>query len=358
MVGTCDVVPADGCCGVIPCRLCLEWETYTGIEYGSADFATSSWTGTVGGNAFVSYWQRNEAGECEYIVTFGGYEVYRATCYDGASCRNPSGEVEATVGIETGTLRWSVYEPRELELIDNPETGCRDFFCGSCRCSCECVCVTITEYGGDVITGELCDVAYDCDPPVWAGAVGYYEMSIALGRDQYGECIITATVDGDELEPVSAGGCGSMSATITTPGGDVIQVDCKRCSCEQATPEDICVPCPPGTVYPWLVTVTFPSLGVSEFAANELDPEEDGETTFLYRVEGTYGGYNFMCTFGDCDASVVIYQDDPLVDICLGGGGAGNGVSMEAVECPGDTLTLIYTITCENGSTLTVVISG
>jgi len=242
MVGTCDVVSTDQCCGVIPCVLCIEFETSYDTYNASATFSESTWTGTLNSIAFVSYWERNIAGECEYVVTFGGYEVYRATCYEGASCRNPAGEVGATVGAQSGTLRWSVYEPRELQLIDDPDTGCRDFFCGSCRCSCECLCVVITEYGGDVIRGEICDIAYSCDPPTWAGAVGYYELSLTLGRDQYGNCIITPTVNGVEFSPVAAPGCGSMAATITTPGGDTIAVSCKQCSCEQTGG----CPCCPG----------------------------------------------------------------------------------------------------------------
>lgn len=244
MIEACDAVPADQCCGVIPCTLCLEWEAYgSAIQYGSASFATSSWTGTVGGHSFVSYWQRNYDDECEYIVTLDGHEVYRATCYEGASCRHPAGEVDVTFGDVHGTLRWSVYEPRELELVEDPDTGCRDFFCGECRCSCECVCVTITEYGtGDVITGELCDTSYDCDAPVWSGAIGYSELSIALGRDVSGACIITLTIDGEEQNPVFVTGCASMTATVTLSNGDVIEVACKQCACEQTS----WCPCCPG----------------------------------------------------------------------------------------------------------------
>lgn len=124
------------------------------------------------------------------------------------------------------------------------------------------------------------------------------------------------------------------------------------CCCEE---QDTCVPCPAGTVYPWLVSVSFPSLGVSELAANELDPDEDGETTFLYRVEGTYGGYDFQCTFGDCDASVVVFNGDE--GVCSGGGAEGVGVSMVATSCPPDPLVLVYTIRCSNGSTLEVIIA-
>lgn len=230
-VATCDSGPADKCCGVLPCKLCLEWETYSGIEYGSATLGTATWVGTVGGITFVSYWERNyDTGECEFIVVFNGEEVYRADCYSGASCRNPAGEVSAEVDYETGTLRWSVYEPRELQLIDDPDTGCRDFFCGSCRCSCQCLCVSVREYM-DTTLGEICDIAYPCDAPVWYGTVAGYEISLALGRDEYGECIITPTIDGTEMSPVSAGGCASMSATITLSTGVVIAVQCKQCTC-------------------------------------------------------------------------------------------------------------------------------
>lgn len=256
-IEVCDKNKADGCCGVLPCKLCLEYETYAdGISHGSAEFGSASWTGTVGGISFTAYWERNyESGECEFVVIFGGEEVYRSDCYGGASCRNPTGEAATEINYEAGTLRWSVYEPRELELIDDPETGCRTHFCGSCHCSCECLCVTITEYGGDVITGELCDVAYPCDAPTWAGSIGYYDLSLTLGRDQYGECIITPTIDGVELEPVAAPGCGSMSATFTDADGNVFEVACKECSCTQGT-EDCCYPrCEPLKVNQDLIEV-------------------------------------------------------------------------------------------------------
>lgn len=255
MVGTCDVGSADGCCGVIPCKLCLEWETYEGgISYGSADFATSSWTGTVGGGSFVAYWERSAYDECEFVVTLDGDEFYRATCQDGASCRNPSGEVSAAIGYDEGTLRWSVYEPRELQLTEDPDTGCRDFFCGSCRCSCDCLCVTITDATGDITTGEICDVSYPCDAPVWEGSVGYYELSIALGRDEYGDCIITLTIDGDEQDPVTVTGCADMSATVTLYDGTTIAVSCKQCACA----EDF--PCCPGMTFPDTLSLTLISM--------------------------------------------------------------------------------------------------
>lgn len=223
----------DGCCAVIPCRLCLEWYTYGEPETGTSDLGTDSWVGEVAGIDFEAYWRRNyDTGECEFIVIFGGIEVYRATCYQGASCRNPQGTAEATIEYESGTLSWEVHRPRELALIDDPDTGCRTHFCDECHCSCECLCLTLTEYSGEVKTGEACDTAYDCDPPLWAGSVGYYTLEIALGRDEYGNCVITLTSDGEAQPPVPAPGCGAMSTSVTMPNGDVIDIRCKQCGCE------------------------------------------------------------------------------------------------------------------------------
>lgn len=304
----CDTTSHDGCCGATPCRLCLEWETYAdGIAYGSADFGTSSWTGTVGGGSFVAYWERNTyTDECEFVVTFDGDEVYRATCYEGASCRNPAGEVAASIGYEEGTLRWSVYEPRELALIDDPETGCRDFFCGTCRCTCDCLCVTITEPDGNIIQGELCTSSYPCDPPVWEGTLGYYDLSIALGRDEYtAECTISLTANGEEHEPVFVTGCSDMAASVTLYDGTVISVACKQCAC----PESVCSGCCPEGV-PSTLYVSGGLLGGTILALNCVDKDTglscdvgpcDDATLKTWNgsfVTGWYvmNGYGSLCT--------------------------------------------------------------
>lgn len=308
MVETCDNVPADSCCGVIPCKLCLEWETYSGsISYGSAVFATSSWTGTVGGNAFVSYWESNyETDECEYIVTLDGEEVYRATCYEGASCRDPSGEVEVATAYNEGTLRWSKYEPRELALTVDPDTGCRDFFCGSCRCSCDCLCVTITDVDGDVTTGEICDVSYPCDAPVWEGTVGYYELSIALGRDQYGECTITLTIDGEEQNAVTVTGCADMSATVTLYNGTTIEVVCKQCACEQP---DGC-PCCPGWPLERSANIYFTSI---EQSVNDCVPIiDEQEYSDIFGCVGTALNYPIFQNVGNLLFVRVVCDPDTL----------------------------------------------
>jgi hypothetical protein len=246
MVDVCDFVPADGCCGVIPCVLCIEWETYQdGIVRGSALLDQSVWIGSVAGISFASYWEVNyETGECEYVVIFDGEEVYRASCYEGASCRDPAGEAFATVNYKDGTIRWSVYDPLELPLIDDPDTGCRTYFCDDCRCSCEEICVDVTEVIYDIITqsfsGTLVNTSYPCDPPVWAGRIGNYDLSIALGRDEYGQCILIASVDGYEQEPVLAPGCSAMASVITLADGSMIRVKCKQCECVEQIGDCIC----------------------------------------------------------------------------------------------------------------------
>jgi hypothetical protein len=171
-----------------------------------------------------------QIGECEYIVTLDGEEVYRATCYEGASCRDPGGSVGVTIGYDEGTLSWAKYEPRELKLIDHPETGCRTYFCGDCRCSVDCLCVTILD-GGTPVLGEICDTSYsECDPPVWEGTVGDYELSVRLDRDENGDCVVIATVDGEEQEPSPVVGCADMSASIELYGV-TIELVAKQCIC-------------------------------------------------------------------------------------------------------------------------------
>lgn len=251
MVETCDNVPADGCHGVLPCKLCLEFAVYgEASQYGSAEFADSLWSGSIAGASFVSYWERNEYGVCEYVVEVDEEEVYRENCGNGASGRDPAGAVTITIGYEEGTLSWSKYEPRELHPITHPDTGCKTFFCGNCRCSCRKLCIDVSEvlpygYEGDDFTdtysGELDDVSTsDCDPPVWEGTVGSFAFSLSLGRDEYGNCILTPTVDGNELAPVAVTGCKDMTASFELEDGSSFTVRCKQCNCAAVIGDCIC----------------------------------------------------------------------------------------------------------------------
>jgi hypothetical protein len=188
-------------------------------------------------------------GECEYIVTLDGEEVYRATCYEGASCRDPGGSVGVLIGYDEGTLTWTKHEPRPLAVVVDPDTGCNDFFCGTCRCSCRTLCVDVfealfsygTQYAVDTYSGTLTDTAYsDCDPPVWEGTIGNFEIRLALGRDDYGNCIVTATVDGEESTAIVTG-CEDLSGTIELYDGSYFNFRCNDCNnCATVVGDCIC----------------------------------------------------------------------------------------------------------------------
>ena len=231
----CDPTETDGCCAVIACTYCLELEAYGGgIKYGTADFATEGWEGTVNGNSFFGYWEKNYDGICEFIVVFNGAEVYRESCEGGQSCRDSSDETEVVVDYEDYTLRWIKHEPLPLPYIDDPDSGCKTWFCGVCECSCNCLCVTITEPNSTVTTGEICNSAYECQGPRWEGTIGYYDLALTLARDSYGNCILESMVNGEAQDAVAVTGCKDMTATITLYDGTTIVVACKICACEEA----------------------------------------------------------------------------------------------------------------------------
>lgn len=234
----CDPTETDGCCAIIACTYCLELEPYGGaIQYGTADFVTEGWEGTVGVYSFFGYWEKNYEGICEFVVLFNGVEVYRESCEGGQSCRDSSDETGVVIDYEDYTLRWIRHEPLPLHYVKEDETNCTVHFCDDCECSCECLCVTITEgYTLEVVKGEICNVSYPCDGPIWEGIVGDYDLSIALGRDEYGRCIITTSVNGVDQGAVLAPGCGDMAATITLEDGTTIDVICKKCDCGETQP--------------------------------------------------------------------------------------------------------------------------
>ena len=172
----CNPVETDGCCGGgIPCSYCLTYYDYSGgIYYGTAYWVGDGWEGDVEQIAFRGYWERNYyTGECEFVVTFNGHEIYRNDCYGGQSCRDSSDSVDVNNGFNRGTLYWAKIEPRELDHVVDSDTYCRRTFCSDCECSCDCLCVTIIEgYGTGSSVGEICDVSYTCEPPVREGTVG------------------------------------------------------------------------------------------------------------------------------------------------------------------------------------------
>lgn len=238
----------DGCCGVITCTYCLRFVTYGDTETGTAEFPEggTGWSGSIAGSDFFSYWQRNyETSECQFVVELDGVEIYRKSCYEGQSCRDSSDSAEVTIGYESGTLSWTKFLSRPLPLIDDPDTGCRTWFCGDCHCSCQALCIDVREvvYTDfiDTYSGEISDTTYsDCEGPVWSGTVGNFTISLALGRDEYGNCIVTPTVNGEEHAAVSVIGCSDMSGTVELYDGSSFAFRCKTCDCGITIGDCIC----------------------------------------------------------------------------------------------------------------------
>ena len=286
------------CCAVTPCAYCLELEIYgEPIKHGYAPESADHWTGTVDGHSFDAFWERNQyTDQCEFVVELDSVEVYRKSCYEGQECRDSSDETGVTIGYDDATLRWIKHEPLELPHIIG-DAGCPTWFCGECECSCECVCVTITEPDSTVITGELCNVAYECEGPRWEGQIGYYDLALALGRDSYGNCVLESTVNGEAQDAVSVTGCKDMSATITLYDGTTIEVSCKICSCDEIP---CVISCCPGT-----------SAFESTFNNSEVGPGELGCPDYPRQVPGTIGDVGFsltICTPPPEITSVVNYK--------------------------------------------------
>lgn len=247
-----DVI--EGCCAVVACRYCVRWEPYEGsVVSDITDIGDGVWSATPGGIVFTMEWLRDDyTGDCELVVTFDGEEVYRSDCYSGVSCRDSSDSVEVDTGYLVGTLTWSKDLKRPLPRVRDEYTNCIRNVCPDCECTCECLCVSISQgYGCDTILGEICDTAYDCDLPVWAGIVGGYDIEVSLNDD----CTLSATVDGYPYDVVLApytSVCDGIDATITLGDGVVITIQCRDCQCEVA---DDCVV---GCCWPTVVTELYP----------------------------------------------------------------------------------------------------
>ena len=364
IVEACDLAPADQCCGALPCALCLELETYAdGILYGTATFGGSSWTGTVGGLAFVSYWERDYlTDDCEYVVTLDGEEVYRATCYEGASCRDPGGSVGVTIGYDEGTLTWAKHEPRPLAVVVDPDTGCNDFFCGTCRCSCRTLCATLIIPNVTTLRGKLFDVTYsDCESPVWSGTVGDYDLTVTLGKDQYdGSCIASLAANDEDGGWVEVTGCEDLTATWTLYDGTTVSITCQACS----NCEPICEPCPEPTVYPTLIVNVYPLSNCAVSARNVTVTYNSSigswngsgpwsgtgdqinirlscvGNSFMASVNVTLSGSPTGCTFGatsptNQDCALLLYDwvmNGELGGVfCCGGGLLGSNIGLTVI---------------------------
>lgn len=228
--------PADAaeCCDKVPCALCVTYEAYgedpvtVFTEYGSG-----RWSGSVGGNNFLMYWHLNDYGECEFVVEYGGEIVLAQTVSEGASCDATSG----SVAIGDDVLSWSIRPLTPLKRQDESTP-----FCGSCDCISECFCVTLVDppqrlgtsdtfINGDTHYGELCNSAYECEPPSWSGLLGETMVSLSLVADRVsGACIFVVDV-GDERFEQAITTCDDISVSFEKYDGTLVEIVSKKCEC-------------------------------------------------------------------------------------------------------------------------------
>jgi hypothetical protein len=251
----CDPLLTDTCCAVIPCTFCLKWEVYgEGPVYGAATFDrdTGLWSGTIADAQFVAFWKRTTLGTCRFHVELDDEEIAVRVCSDEAneefSCRKSGGSVETTISYDSGTLSWYALDKLPLTYVKT-DAGCTDFFCGECECTCKVLCVTVRATINDessfLLEGfeELTLDPYrdDCDGPEWSGVVTarlsalteLIDVSVYLYRDPYtGECWVSGTARGQELEPFRIVDCTRMQATFTLYDGSTVSIACKECNCE------------------------------------------------------------------------------------------------------------------------------
>lgn len=266
-IANCEQPETDGCCAVIPCSLCLEFNPYTGpTVYGSAEFNGTAWTGEIAGIAFVGYWQRDLYGECAFYVTLSGEIVYTLSCYEGADCKDPGDSAEVTIGYDTGTLTWTKVLHRPLALVTDYETNCKRHFCGECDCSCLTLCATLTTPYCCTVKFQLTDTAYECDGPVWSGSgtcdgdLYVVELYLENTDGSYSGCSLSGTVNGEAVT-VELGGCTGWTVTFTLDDGTTLQVVCDACGCvdDEACGTGCCWPTVTTPEYPcgYLVPIDF-----------------------------------------------------------------------------------------------------
>jgi hypothetical protein len=209
-----------GCCKIVPCALCLEWEVYGKVtDEGEAYGDGTQWTGSAGGIGFRAYIDPNY---CTINIELDGNLVYTASILclgdqyptDDINCRDFSDEVAYDSPYESGVFRWTKKELFNL----NPQAGaiptqytdgeCADHYCGTCECITEHLCVTVTNDINVSCTGEipfdgtLCPDSGKVSQAHWGGNVGCQpngsvDVAVSLDPNAYtNECELTGTVSG------------------------------------------------------------------------------------------------------------------------------------------------------------------
>ena len=334
----CDVESTDLCCEVVPCRLCL---TFAGVEdtvYGEAEFSTDGWFGAVGSFLFFAYWERDQyTGECEFVVTINNEEVYRKSCYEGASCRDPGDTVE----FYEGALTWEVKTDFPLPHVTDPDTGCKVHFCGACNCTCECLCVTLVEPGGASYTARLCaSSAEGCGGPVWAGNVGFRNLSFTLESDENGECIICLD-DGYDVSCVSVTECLNINATWNLSDGATVTAVCGGCGCVEAG-----VPCScDGRCNPLMVDTLLGTEVPTTACENPMPVVLGFDISSVQSSGGACFNGSGEITFKTAVTGGLSCWEGDITGNCTDCNGNSRTWSIRAVMCCVNELGNLYTVT-------------
>lgn len=245
VLGTCSEV-TDRCCAVVPCRLCLTLEVYGEADIlGQAVWNEDAYVGEINDETFYAYWERNDSGDCQFVVELDGEEVYRkAKCgggYDEISCRSPDDETALGDG---NTLVWEAVDP--LKLRHQRDGKCNKPFCGDCTCFPRKFCVTITEIANEYNISDLCTEKLevtaldDCENPTWmfeseCGLYGANEFTITLYADEYtNQCMLELSGAGETLTQ-EVSGCDNVSVTFETELLE-IALESEHCGCEPDPP--------------------------------------------------------------------------------------------------------------------------
>lgn len=287
----------DDCCAVVACSYCLEFVAYDGTTYyGLAEMIGDQWFGTIAGAAFHAYWERDYYTDvCEFVVTIDDAEVYRAECYGSVTCRNSSDEVAATIGYDEGTLTWTKVDKLPLPHVVDPDTGCKTWFCGDCECTCEALCATLITAAPDCCTVEFTIPAtsYVCDSPTWEATAVCgvsHDVSVSLSRNEYGDCQVGGSVNGEALTAQTIADCVGWTAVFNLYDGSTLTVVCRVCDCAATSG------CVVGCCWPLAFTELYP-CGYQvpipfEISATgcDLDGYTDNFTPVTATARGTCGG--------------------------------------------------------------------
>ena len=241
------------CCAVVACTYCLEWREYgEDPQYGTATTDDSgNLSGEIAGFLFEAIWQRNEySNDCELGLWIDGETVgVLPLCGVLDGCNDVSSELTYQVrdsygnATREGTLIWQKKTLKPLPYRKD-ENGCTQKFCGNCDCTCKALCVDVREvvYSDfiDTYRGVLPDTSGNCEAPVWAGTIGKFTISLALSRDEYDNCVVIATANGEQAS-VIVDACDSLSGTVELYDGSSFTFRCNDClNCEDEPGDCFC----------------------------------------------------------------------------------------------------------------------